>query len=262
MFGSQTGLGVLVLVTSIAVFSQNNDTKAPDAGVVAASRTTVSIAANPCASQKRPERAEVLTDTEGVDFDPYLRRVAKIVQQNWHSVLLLSAYPLTNKEARLSIEFVVQKDGKVDKMRIDTPSGDRQLDRVAWASITSSSPLPRLPEEFRGQSLGLRLNYFYNAQPDAAPIYITPCVDVRVLAGSTLQFSVPIGGIERAAVKWSVSGPACEEAACGTISENGLYTAPARVPDPPTVFVKATPPGNLSLPARTRLTVVQGSPSH
>jgi hypothetical protein len=43
----------------------------------------------------------------------------------------------------------------------------------------------------------------------------------------------------------------CGKAACGTISENGLYTAPAQVPDPPTVFVEATTESKRMFPAKT-----------
>ena len=186
----------------------------------------------------------------------------KTVQQNWYTLLPSSVFPPTSKQAWISIEFVVQKDGEIDNMKIGTRSGDVQLDRAAWVSITASNPFPPLPKDFAGDQIGLRFYYYYNVKPEAARIHITPCIDVRVPVGSTLQFSVPIGGIERAAVTWSVSGPACEKTPCGTISETGLYTAPAHVPDPPTVFVQATPKSNRSLPTVTQITVVQESPSH
>ncbi len=253
----------MVLVTSVISFSQTDNTKPPDSGGAAGGQMATPTSANPCASRaNKSEQIEILTDTKGVDFGPYITNVVKTVRQNWYSVMPPSVYPPIFKQGRVAIEFVVQKDGKVDKMKLDTPSGDVPLDRAAWASITSSSPFPPLPEEFPGQQLGLRVYYFYNLTPDNTRIYISPCVDVRVPVGSTLQFSVPLGGVERTAVTWSISGPACEKTACGTISENGLYTAPVRVPDPPTVFVKATPQSIRSFPAETLLTVVRESPPH
>ena len=39
---------------------------------------------------------------------------------------------------------------------------------------------------------------------------------------------------------WSVSGSGCSGAGCGTIDATGQYTAPATVPDPATVMVRAT----------------------
>jgi TonB family protein len=257
----RTFLSLLVLATPIVAFSQNTGTKPPESGGTG-SQVPPTTATNPCAPEKQIEQqVEILTDTMGVNFGPYMTKVVKTIRQNWYGLIPPSVYSPTFKQGRVAIEFVVQKDGRIDKMMIDTPSGDLQLDRAAWGSITSSSPLPSLPDEFSGPNLRLRLYYFYNLTPDAR-IYISPCVDVRVPVGSTLQFSVPMDGIEHADVTWSVSGPACEKAACGTISESGLYSAPARVPEPPTVFVKATPRSNRSFPARTQLTVVKESPPH
>jgi len=41
-------------------------------------------------------------------------------------------------------------------------------------------------------------------------------------------------------VNWSLSGAGCSGASCGTIDSTGKYTAPAIVPNPPTITVSAT----------------------
>jgi len=115
---------------------------------------------------KALDQAEILTDTMGVDFGPYLTRVVQVVKQNWYNLMPPSVYPPILKQGKLSIEFVIQKDGKVSGMTLHTSSGDVPLDRAAWASITASNPFPPLPKEFPGQILGLRFYYFYNLQPD------------------------------------------------------------------------------------------------
>ena len=61
-----------------------------------------------------------------------------------------------------------------------------------------------------------------------------------VALGSTQQFAPTVTGSSNAAVNWTVSGSGCSGAACGTISEGGLYTSPASVPSPATVKVIAT----------------------
>jgi TonB family protein len=116
---------------------------------------------------KAMDQAEILTDTMGVDFGPYLTRVVQVVRQNWYSLLPPSVYPPILKQGKLSIEFVILKDGKVSGMTVHTSSGDVALDRAAWGSITDSNPFPPLPKEFPGQLLGLRFYYFYNLQPGA-----------------------------------------------------------------------------------------------
>ena len=114
---------------------------------------------------KALDQAEILTDTMGVDFGPYLTRIVQIVKQNWYNLMPPSVYPPILKQGKLSIEFVILKDGDATDMVVHTSSGDVALDRAAWASITASTPFPPLPKEFPGQILGLRFYYFYNINP-------------------------------------------------------------------------------------------------
>jgi TonB family protein len=116
---------------------------------------------------KASDGAEILTDTMGVDFGPYLQRIVSIVRQNWYNLMPPSVYPPIRKQGKLALEFVILKDGKVSGMALRTPSGDVALDRAAWGSITASTPFPPLPKEFPGQLLGLRFYYFYNEEPGA-----------------------------------------------------------------------------------------------
>ena len=46
----------------------------------------------------------------------------------------------------------------------------------------------------------------------------------------TVQFTATVTGTTDTAVTWNVSGTNCTGTACGTISSNGLYTAPSTVP--------------------------------
>jgi TonB family protein len=102
---------------------------------------------------------DVLSDTMGVDFGPYLQRVLHDVKQNWYNAIPESAQM---KKGKLSIEFAITKDGRVAGMKLVATSGDTPLDRAAWAGITGSDPFPPLPTEFGGQYLALRFTFFYN----------------------------------------------------------------------------------------------------
>lgn len=57
------------------------------------------------------------------------------------------------------------------------------------------------------------------------------------------------------AVTWSLSGAGCTGTACGTISTAGLYTAPASVPNPATVTVKATSQANTAASDTATVTI-------
>jgi TonB family protein len=102
---------------------------------------------------------EVLSDTQGVDFGPYLQRVLHDVKINWYNAIPESAQM---KHGNLVIEFAITKDGKVAGMKLVASSGDVPLDRAAWAGIVGSNPFQPLPSEFGGQFLALRFRFFYN----------------------------------------------------------------------------------------------------
>lgn len=105
---------------------------------------------------------EVLSDTMGVDFGPYLERVLHDVKMNWYNVIPEAAYPPLRKKGRVAIQFAILKDGSVAGMKLEGPSGDVSLDRAAWGGITASNPFPPLPTEFSGQYLLLRFHFYYN----------------------------------------------------------------------------------------------------
>jgi TonB family protein len=106
--------------------------------------------------------AEVLSDTMGVDFGPYLQRVVDNVRRNWYAIIPPAAMPPIMKQGKLAIEFAILKDGSVAGQRIVAGSGDVALDRAAWGGISSSNPFPPLPTEFGGKYLALRFYFFYN----------------------------------------------------------------------------------------------------
>ena len=108
---------------------------------------------------------DILSDTQGVDFGPYLQRILQNVRENWYHLIPESA---EMKKGKLAIEFAITKDGQVADMRLVASSGDVALDRPAWGSITASNPFPPLPSEFRGPYLSLRFRFYYN--PDKADL--------------------------------------------------------------------------------------------
>jgi TonB family protein len=111
---------------------------------------------------------EVLSDTMGVDFGPYLARVLHDVKMNWYNLIPESAKAPIMKKGNVAIEFAILKDGSVAGLKIVYGSGDTALDRGAYGGITASIPFPPLPPEFRGQYLALRFKFLYN--PDKSEL--------------------------------------------------------------------------------------------
>jgi TonB family protein len=113
---------------------------------------------------------EITTDTQGVDFGPYLSRVLHDVKSNWYNLIPESAMAPLLKKGKVSIEFAITKNGQIAGLRYINGSGDVALDRAAYGGITASNPFPPLPTEFGGQYLGLRFTFFYNPDKDEADL--------------------------------------------------------------------------------------------
>jgi hypothetical protein len=64
--------------------------------------------------------AEILTDTMGVDFGPYLTRVVQVVKANWYNIMPPSVFPPIRKQGKLAIEFTILKNGTVAGMTLRT----------------------------------------------------------------------------------------------------------------------------------------------
>jgi TonB family protein len=109
---------------------------------------------------------DILSDTMGVDFGPYMRRVIEATYRSWIPIIPESARPPLDKQGRVGVRFKIYPDGSVKEMILEFPSGDVSLDRAAWGGITGASPYPPLPKEFKGPFLELRFGFYYNLDPD------------------------------------------------------------------------------------------------
>lgn len=105
---------------------------------------------------------EILSDTRGVDFGPYLKRLRITVEDHWYPLIPEVALPPITKRGRVIIEFAIMKDGTIQGLRVVDGSGDSALDRAAYGALTTSNPVARLPVEFTGDYLLIRAAFYYN----------------------------------------------------------------------------------------------------
>jgi len=217
---------------------------------------------------------DILSDTMGFDFNPYLQEIFRTVNRNWRVLMPASVYPPILKKGMVFIEFSIMKDGSIQGMKVMGPPTDVALVRAAWGSITNSAPFPPLSGDFKGQYLQVRFKYFYNLNADTIPVTdvafgISPWGPATVAAGSARQFSTHADASGMAPVNWAIIGDQCgvrwdwtsvvslTKSDCGGISESGLYTAPYTVPDVPEIAITA-----IAVPlksATTKVTIVAAS---
>jgi outer membrane biosynthesis protein TonB len=105
---------------------------------------------------------EVLSDTQGVDFGPYIRRILGDIKRNWIPLIPEEARPPLNKQGETLIRFTILSDGRIAAMNLDGSSQDTAIDRACWGGITGVGQFPPLPANFKGPSLELRVDFLTN----------------------------------------------------------------------------------------------------
>ena len=103
--------------------------------------------------------AEILSDTQGVDFNPYLRRVLGDIYRNWLPLIPEEVRPPLSKEGQSFIRFSILPDGSIGEMHLDGSTHDEAINRSCWGSITAEGQFPPLPSQFHGPKLELRIHY-------------------------------------------------------------------------------------------------------
>jgi len=106
--------------------------------------------------------AEILSDTQGVDFSDYMRRLHYDIQRNWDPLIPEEVQAPLLKRGIVGIIFSILPDGQIGDIKLQTTSGDVALDKAAWNAITSEGQYPALPKAFHGPMLQLRVGFFYN----------------------------------------------------------------------------------------------------
>jgi TonB family protein len=119
----------------------------------------------PVAHQGLNTGVEVLSDTMGVDFGPYLRRILGDIKRTWLPLIPEEARPPLNKQGQTLIRFTILPDGRIAAMKLDGSSQDIAIDRAAWGGITGVGQFPPLPANFKGPQLELRIDFLVNMTP-------------------------------------------------------------------------------------------------
>jgi TonB family protein len=107
--------------------------------------------------------AEVLTPTDGVDFQPYLERAVGKMKRNWYAVMPDAARQ--GEKGKVVVEFDILSDGKIAALSVVSNSRDSVFVQAAQSAVRSSSPFEPLPPGFRKPAVKLRFTFLYNLRP-------------------------------------------------------------------------------------------------
>jgi len=109
---------------------------------------------------------EVLSDTQGVDFNSWLQHWHRETERTWDPLIPDEVNPPILKSGMVAIRFKVLPNGRLmdGSLVLEGRSGDVALDRAAWGALTGSN-YPPLPRDFHGPYLELRAYFLYNMEP-------------------------------------------------------------------------------------------------
>jgi outer membrane biosynthesis protein TonB len=108
---------------------------------------------------------QVLSDTQGVDFNGWLQRWHRETERTWDPLIPDEVNPPILKSGMVAIRFKVLPNGRLmdGSLMLEGRSGDVALDRAAWGALTGSN-YPPLPRDFHGPYLELRAFFLYNME--------------------------------------------------------------------------------------------------
>ena len=105
---------------------------------------------------------EMLTDTDGVNFNSYLREVYSSVKKRWFANMPPSIEK--GQQGQNTVQFHVLQDGSVpkDSLEIVSSSEKSDFDAASMQGIREAIPFNHLPEKFSQPFIVLRLTFYYN----------------------------------------------------------------------------------------------------
>jgi TonB family protein len=104
----------------------------------------------------------ILTPTEGVNFNSYIQRMLEVIQRNWYAIMPQSA--MLGDKGVVYVTFQINPDGSVQSPDpiMERTSGKPPLDNAAMSSIRASNPFEPLPKEFHGPYMRFGIFFLYN----------------------------------------------------------------------------------------------------
>ena len=123
-----------------------------------------SVEGNAAIASNKIDSVEVLTDTQGVDFGPYLPMTIQAVRDKWYSLIPQEARPPEMKQGDVKVEFSIGQKGAIGAPKVIKASGDDSLDCACTNAVLEAAPFHTLPLDFNGDRLLLRFHFYYNLQ--------------------------------------------------------------------------------------------------
>ena len=168
-------LVITVLMLAALAFAQTSEPQREDKKPAPESKTTAETKSAPAemppanvnASKANSQGGDlqILSNTNGADVAPYMRKLIAKVRAHWYANIPESARPPEMKQGEVCIQFVINRDGTLGGEKLESGSGDQAMDRASWVSIADSAPFDALPKKLQ-TPLVLRIRFKYNPEKE------------------------------------------------------------------------------------------------
>ena len=89
-------------------------------------------------------------------FQPYMDIMHEKITKKWTP-------PQTDKDAEVTVEYTIMKNGAVKDPKIVKSSGNNAIDKSAIDALNNASPLPPLPLSYDKDSINVKFNFTVKA---------------------------------------------------------------------------------------------------
>jgi TonB family protein len=107
-----------------------------------------------------PKHADIAYDPQGADFSEWIDHLRRELYRNW----IVPQAALMGFRGRVTVRFVVGRDGALLRGDIAQPSGTISLDRAAKNAVLGSRMRP-LPPDYGPAEFELSVTFYYNEGP-------------------------------------------------------------------------------------------------
>lgn len=101
-----------------------------------------------------PQKGPISTEGGEFKYSWYLEIVLSKISENWHN-------PYEGGKISAIVYFIIQRDGTIDKIRLDKSSKNYFFDQAALGAVQATKKLPPLPQEFDRPWLGVYFEFEY-----------------------------------------------------------------------------------------------------
>lgn len=101
-------------------------------------------------------------DTQWYDWGPYAAEMLRRIRYHWR----IPEIAQLGVQGVVRIRFLIEKNGRVSGLQIQSESGHPPMDFAARDAILNASPLPPLPSDLTGvEREGVTITFYYNVRP-------------------------------------------------------------------------------------------------